>query len=163
MAISARDLNDSELPARTGTTVAHESGLAYQIALADRIAELRNIVATEDAGDTVPRRAEVYLQPPYRSIRRRPAPRLLYTVGPDGLTVLGLTEWDRHQVLSRGWGQLRDGHVVLYWPRNDEELDVCWQVVQRAYEFLSRVSENSMPARKVSPWDLPRFSRTTLQ
>lgn len=164
MAITARDLDRYQLPARVRTKTAEQDGLACRIALADRIAGLPDIHTTEHSGDGLPGRVDVFLQLPSPSIRRQHAAALLCSIDRDGLAVHGLGEWDRHQVLSRGWGHLRGGYVELFWPRDDEELEVCWGVLQRAFQLLSRVSERLPLARTVASWDdLPRFSRTTLQ
>lgn len=79
-----------------------------------------------------------------------------------GIAVHGLNNRDRHQVVSRGWGRLLPDRVILFLPRDDSELDVCWDILQRATFRLAQPSV--LPARRsVSSWDLPSYSRTTLQ
>jgi len=137
--------------------------LGCRLALADRIADLPGISTVEEPGDSIPYRVRVCFQAASVSIRREQPPLPLCTIGPDGIHLHALNEWDRHQVLRGGWGRLERDHVLLFLPRNDEELEVCWAMLQRAYGCLSAVSAVTPMVRVVSPWDLPRVSRTTLQ
>lgn len=77
-----------------------------------------------------------------------------------GIVVQGLDEWDKHQVLRGGWGRLGRGYVLLHLPRDDEELEVCWNLLQRAChnQIDSSLPRSPLPAAR---W--PRFSRTPLQ
>ena len=163
MATPAQDLKHYHLPRRIRAERASDNGFACRLSLADRIASLPNIHSVENATDTLPGRVDVYLQAPSRSIRRQHDAHLLCTIGRDGVQVYGLREWDRHQVLRGGWGRLERDHVLIFLPRNSEELEVCWGMLQRAYQYLSTVSAAAPLVRKTYPWDLPSFSRTTLQ
>ena len=83
--------------------------------------------------------------------------------GSDGIFVHGLTDWDRHQVGLRGWGRLKGHGVLLHLPRDSDELEVCWNLLRRAYESLRADLARLGPTRPVWPYDMPRFSRTALQ
>ena len=89
--------------------------------------------------------------------------RLLCEVSRDGLAVYGLSDSDRHQVLRSGWGRLHRDHVLLHLPRDEYELDTCWQIVEHACFQTAGSAAGPTAGRKASPWDLPRFSRTSLQ
>ena len=163
MAIPERELDHYHLPARIRAGRAPEDGFSCRLALADRIAGLPGVQTVEEGSGTLPCRVEVFLRATARSARREHEAFLLCTIGLDGIGIYGLNEWDRHQVLRGGWGKLHRDHVHMYLPRNYEELEVCWSILQRAYRYLSDVSAQGRPARKALPWDLPRFSRTALQ
>jgi len=163
MATPAQDLKHYHLPRRIRAERASDNGFACRLSLADRIASLPNIHSVEDSTDTLPCRVNVYLQAPSASIRRQHDAHLLCTIGRDGVHVHGLREWDRHQVLRGGWGRLERDHVLFFLPRDSEELEVCWGMLQRAYQYLSTVSAAGPLVRRTDPSDLPRFSRTALQ
>ena len=120
-------------------------------------------MTVEEPAATLPCRVDVFLQGPCTSVRRKPESFLLCTIGREGIAIYNLGEWDRHQVLRGGWGRLHRDHVQMFLPRNNEELEVCWGILQRAYRCLSEVSAQGRAVRRTSPWDLPRFSRTSLQ
>jgi len=163
MATPAYEMEHYHLPARIRANKATADDLGCRLGLADRIAGLPGISTVEELGDTLPCRVRVYFQAPSVSIRRQHPALPLCTIGRDGIVIHGLSEWDRHQVLRGGWGRLEQDHVLIFLPRDDEELEVCWAVLQRAYGCLSKVSAVLPMVRTVSPWDLPRVSRTTLQ
>jgi hypothetical protein len=163
MAAAALKLKHYHLPARIRAKKAHDNSFSCRLALADRIADLAGIETVEDSDDGLPGRVNVYLQAPSTSLRREHAALLLCKIAGDGIEVHGLDEWDRHQVLRGGWGRLQQGHVFMHPPRDYEELEVCWGVIQRAYTFLTDVSARAPLARKVASRALPRFSRTALQ
>lgn len=86
------------------------------------------------------------------------------SVGGDTISVWGLDPVSRHQVLSRGWGKLGRQEVLLFLPRDEEELEICWSILSYAY-LTAAHADSRPPFARMSPWssDLPRFSRTTLQ
>jgi len=163
MATAAHDLKHYHLPARIRANTIHDESLSIRFTLADRIAGMPGIHTVENSVDTLPCRVHVYLQEPVASIRREHPARLLCTIAADSIEIYGLSHWDRHQVLRGGWGRLKRDHVFFYPPRNSEELEVCWGVVQRAYRHLSDISAKGPLVRKSLLWDLPSFSRTALQ
>ena len=163
MAIPALESTHFQLPVRIRSKMASADVLAARLALAERISELPDIVAVEDTGGTVPCPVTVYLRTPRTSIRKQRPQTLFCCIDRDGIGVHGLSDWDRHQVLSRGWGKLSGDSVHLHFPRDTNELVVCWDVLQRAYHSLIQSSAQS-PRKRTVAWagDLPRFSRTTL-
>lgn len=163
MAMAAQDLKHYHLPSRIRARKASTDGFACRLALAERIAALPGIQTVEEATGTLPCRVDVYLQAPSTSIRRQHDAQLLCTIGRDGIEVHGLREWHRHQVLRGGWGKLGRDHVLIFMPRDDEELDVCWAVLQCAHQCLLDISAMGPLVRKALSWELPRFSRTALQ
>ena len=120
--------------------------------------------ALESTPFQLPVRIEMHLQIPAASLReRQPAP-LFCSIHHDGIGVHGLTDRDRYQVLVRGWGRLARDSVFLYMPRDAGELEVCWEILQRAYRSLIQSSaQNSLMRRSAWSDNLQRFSRTTLQ
>jgi hypothetical protein len=81
----------------------------------------------------------------------------------DGIEIFRLDRWTKHQVISRGWGKLTARDVLVFLPRTNRELETVWKIVQRAYDNLFDPSASAIGAQLVSIWDLPKFSRTTLQ
>jgi hypothetical protein len=44
-----------------------------------------------------------------------------------------------HQVLAKGWGEPHpvSGTMMIWGPRNEEELDVVWNLVRASYEYAT--------------------------
>jgi len=163
MATPARELRRYRLPARIRSKMAPDGGISFRLALADRIADLPGIQVVDDYTDTQPCSARIYLECPAVSSRNRPAPVLLGSIRRHKLEIQGLNDWDKYQVLSSGWGKVRRDHVAIYLPRDDGELEVCWRILCRAYQSLSEALARIPRLAGATRWDLPRFSRETLQ
>ncbi|MDH3373268.1 MAG: hypothetical protein OER22_04150 [Gammaproteobacteria bacterium] len=163
MAILAQGVKRYHLPARIRAKKVPENGFSCRLALADRIADLPGIHTVEKSSDTLPHGVDVYLQSPSRSLRKQRDPILLCSIGRDGVAVHGLSEWDKHQVLCGGWGKLERDHVLIFLPKDFEELEVCWGLLHRAYGSLSDASVHTPLARSATVGRLPRFSRMTHQ
>ena len=147
---------------RTEKTFANE--LETRLALIDRIAELPGIETRERRDGATSCQVDLYLR--HNSTRRskeRQSASYFCSLSRDGLKIRGLDLWAQHQVVSRGWGKLSSDEVLVFLPRNRRELDTVWKVVQRAYENLFDPSARVPGAHIVSTWDLPKYSRTTLQ
>jgi hypothetical protein len=151
------------LPTRVRAKRDARNGLAIRLALADRIAALPGIEAVDANPGAVPHSVDVWLRPQSASIRRQPDPVRLCTISQDGVVVYGLGDGDRYRILSRGWGRLRHHSVCVFLPRDDEELEVCWEIVERAYRSMQDASEVVVRPKLAPHRELPRFSRTTLQ
>jgi hypothetical protein len=55
----------------------------------------------------------------------------------DGSLHLTLPAAERQDLIERGWAEPHpraSSTIMVYGPRNDAELDVVWEIVQRAYE-----------------------------
>jgi len=144
------------LPTRIRTKPEQEARPAPHRTLAERIAGLPGIevVRQDDAGLLLD--VAVYVLD-----GKTAEARLLCNLQNHGITVHGLDDWDRHQVVLRGWGRLTRDCVLLFTPRDDGEVDVCWDILKRAGHRLSHSS--AVRTRRVSAWGLPSYSRTTLQ
>jgi hypothetical protein len=125
---------------------------------------LPGIETIERNDDTIPSRVDVYLRHESndRGLKRRPA-RLLCSFNRDCITVSGLDQWGRYQVLLCGWGKLVDDAVSVYLPRDRKELETVWIIVQSAHDRLFGTSEPEAGSLIISTWDWPRSSRTSLQ
>jgi hypothetical protein len=134
-----------------------------RLALADRIAALPGIETVEAQPGAMPHRVEVYLRPTSASIRSFPDRLRLCTISRDELVVYGLGDGDKYRVLSRGWGRLRHHGVRLFLPRDSEELNVCWEILERAYRCLQEASATVRQPKRARFAELPGISRTTLQ
>ena len=164
MATSAAHLQRFRLPVRTRLAAAASGPLPAHLALAERIADLPGIDTIDSSADTLPRVVHVYLLCKGRPRTIRPGRgQLLCAISAEGVILNGLDRVRKHQVLSRGWGRLVEDAVLLFLPRNDEELETCWGILRSAYDSLFDASVASKGTVKVSMWDVPRFSRTTLQ
>jgi hypothetical protein len=162
MAVAAMELSKFSLPTRIRSKKPSLESLSARLELAQRIAELPG-TRTEDHEATLPCGVDVFLQAPQAPLRKRRPDSLLCHVGSEGVRVFGLNAWQRHQVVLRGWGNfLRDG-VLMHLPRDSNELEVCWDVVRRAYDTLFSGMAEATPVCTVWQDDLPRFSRTRLQ
>lgn len=152
------------LPTRIRSQRTAPVGFGTRIDLIDRIADLQATVVTEPEGDDVPHRFEVYVQFDVATLRSdRTSRQLLCTLTQDGIGIRGLDRWARYQVLSRGWGVLDDGGVHIHLPRDADELEIVWQIIEQAYRGLQQPVEGLRKANVVTAWDWPKFSRTSLQ
>ena len=151
------------LPARIRLGKPSENELACRLMLADRIADFPGFKTEDDGSATLPCRVNVFLQVAAPSMHKDTNSELLCTISREGILMCGLSRGDKHQVLSAGWGKLVGENVNIYLPRDEQELEVCWDVLQRAYQELASTSAKPSAARNTSPWEMPRFSRTTLQ
>jgi hypothetical protein len=162
MAAVASEFPRFDLPSRIRKRGACPDSLSACVALAERISDLPGTV-TEDHGTTLPCSIDVYLSMPGGGGRKRKPDLLLCNIGKDGVFLHGLSAWDRHLVALRGWGHLKGQGVLLHLPRDNEELEICWSLLRRAYGLLSDAAAGARPVRAVWQDGLPRFSRTALQ
>jgi len=169
MATPANQLPRFQLPARIRANKTAPDELPTRQALAERIARLPGIEAVDCGDDTLPCQVAMYLHgAAARRTIRASRPQLLCRLGADGIVVHGLDNWAKHQVVMRGWGRLRNDRVLLFLPRDDSELGICWNIVRQAYDSFFNppacFDQNARPGtRNASSRDMPRFSRTTLQ
>lgn len=155
MATPASKLARFQLPIRIRSKREPDDRMTPSLTLAERIAGIPGIEVTAPAPNGTPAEFSIYLNSGSRQM-------LLCSLLDSGISVHGLDNWDRHQVVSRGWGRLVQNRVMLFLPRDDDELDVCWDILKRAKTRLADPS--TTPARnQLSSWDLPSYSRTTLQ
>jgi len=144
-----------QLPTRIRSKKDPDDRLTHGMTLAERF-------ATQPGIEIVSRNAQAETPQFAAYLTSDIGQTLLCSFQRSGIAVHGLNNWDRHQVVSRGWGRLLPDRVLLFLPRDDSELDVCWDILQRASNRLAQPSV--IPARRsVSSWDLPSYSRTTLQ
>jgi len=164
MATTAQNVCRFSLPARIRTGKAYPNEFATKLALIDRIADLPGIETVERNGDTVPSHVDVYLtRHSTIPVRKRLLPPLLCSLNSKGLTIEDLDDWARHKVVTSGWGKLIYNSVLVFLPRDYDELEVCWSIVQRAYGNLFDALAPEPGTQVVSTWEWPKFSRTTLQ
>jgi hypothetical protein len=164
MATSALQLPRFQLPARIR---AHKTGsevLPARQALLDRVAKLPGIETTECTDDTLRLQIVIYLHgATARRTIRNPRPFMLCNLSDDGIAIYGLDNWAKHQVVMRGWGKLINDRVQLFLPRDDDELEICWSILRLAYDLLFDAPASRPATGNRSSWDMPQFSRTTLQ
>ncbi|HNP37203.1 MAG TPA: hypothetical protein PKK10_15240 [Woeseiaceae bacterium] len=152
-----------QLPTRIRTKRTPADSYLVRLTLADRIATLPGIEAVENGSTTLPCSITIHLVTDATASRKQTPPRMLCRLSKDGISVHGLSNRDRHLVLSRGWGSLSADSVLVHLPRDDEELEVCWTILQHAYNSLLNFSDCSRTPEIAAFGELPRFSRTTLQ
>ena len=153
-----------QLPVRIRSRKAPADALALRLALAQRLGELPDLTVIESPDATVPWSIDAHLRVAAVEAGERQLTPPFCSLHEDGIGVRGLSDRDRYQVLARGWGRLTRISVVLYPPRDAGELDVCWEILRRAYGSLVQSSAESSSLRPMARVDnLPRFSRTTLQ
>jgi hypothetical protein len=164
MAERTREPTPFQLPVRIRSRKASTDVPGLRAAVAERLAELPDLVMVEAADATVPRSVDIYLQVPTVSLSPLTPDTLLCRIHPDGIDVHGLSDRDRYRVLASGWGKLAREGVLLHMPRDVAELDVCSDILRHARNSLIQSSAQPSPMRTVA-WagKLPRFSRTTLQ
>lgn len=162
MATAARELSRFILPARARARQVSSDNISLKLALADRIADLPAIETVERDPNGGSRSVDVFVRPASAAARKQHLPVLLCEIGSAGIVVHGLSNPDRHQVLSRGWGRLSRDGVLLFLPRDELELETAWRILLRAHESLSDSSAAAIPVRTAWFDELPGFSRTNL-
>ena len=133
-----------------------------RIALAERIAELPEVTVRERGDDAMGATVDIYLQGQVTRLGKVPPARLFCRIDHESITVFGLDDWEKHQVLAGGWGSLHRRDVRLHMPRNETETDVCWTILRQAYDAF-RITPVP-PGLRLAPrrvW--PTYSRTKLQ
>jgi hypothetical protein len=153
-----------QLPVRIRSRKASADALGLRLALTRRLSELPEVTVIESSDATVPWSMDAHLRLPALGAGEPQTGTPVCSIHEDGIGICGLSDRDRYQVLVRGWGRLTRKSVVLHLPRDVGELDICWQILQRAYRSLIQSSARSSTMRPVPRVDsLPSFSRTTLQ
>ena len=137
----------------------HDAG--RREALAARLAELPHIVLVDRRSAAPAWDVDAFLKrPAARSIRRRTESTLLCRLSADGMIIAGLDLATRCEIVARGCGENVPGGVRMRIPNDDEELDACWAIIQRAHQSLSAGNGTASSSRVPM---LPNFSRTRLQ
>ena len=153
-----------KLPTRIRSRMRNGAENKSRMDLIDRIADLQGIRLAEHDDEAAPRRVNVYLETARCVSRNRHDEiSLLCSLGREGIAVYGLDRWARHQVLARSWGGLNRDSVLVYPPRDSNELEAVWQIVRRAYDNRQSAPEKEDGTQVISTWDVPKFSRTSLQ
>ena len=150
------------LPTRVRSRLAPSTGYAGRSRLAGRIAALPGIQAVEDAREFPASIVGMY-QPQSQASAHTCTPAVPFCrIAANGVSVAGLYDSERHHVLSRGWGRLENRSMLLFLPRDDDEFDVCWYILQHAYQRISNPPASLRPAARPPLPELPEYSRTTL-
>ena len=158
-----RDEPHFEVPPRARDAgLPHDSNQA-RILLAGRIAELPGIRAVDNGPESLPSSVTVFLENEHGPARKRMPPLPLCVISRDGLSVHGLSLCDRQHLATQGWGRLSHERVQVFMPRDEQEVDVCWTILQHAHCSLLNISAKSPGTRHASYRALPSFSRTTHQ
>ena len=150
------------LPARIRTRLVPEPVPRAGRVLAKRLTRLPRTQTTADEPQTHPCTLSIYLRRQDAGDDGQLASVLLCQIGSEGISVEGLSDNERHQVLSRGWGRLEKRRVCLFPPRDDEELEICWSILCRAYHSILSAPVDASTAPRASVIDLPEVSRTSL-
>lgn len=164
MAVNQYKPAQFELPPRIRTRKKSSREQEMRMALADRIADLTGIEILKRRDESIPGQIDVYVRQDStaRSLTNHDA-KLFCSLNSKGIMIRGLDRWAKHQVISRGWGKLIPGDVLVFLPRDDKELHIIWKVLQRAYDNIYDPAAKTSGTNIVSTWDWPQFSRTTLQ
>ena len=150
------------LPVRIRSKRAPDIGYSARFKLTDRISVLPFVQTVEESTDSLPATVHVVLQPDAAAVGKRPSPRRWCSIGRDGITIRGLCDADRYRVISRGWGRLNGNDVQLHLPKDDDELEVCWSIVYRAYSSMIDPPAGSLVEPRPQKRELPEHSRTIL-
>lgn len=131
-----------------------------RIELAERIADFANIVTVDDTSGTCPGGVELFFTPPVGLSRKRPEPRRFCRIDNSGIRIPLISDWDKYQLISRRWGILDQDEVLLFLPRSSHEVNICWTILSRAYDFLTEEGAADRQTRSATMWNLPHYSRS---
>ena len=155
------DENRFCLPARIRTRLVPEPIRPASFDLAERLAGLPFAEAIEGTYASAAA-VSIFLHPTGSQDASHSTSALLCRISSAGISVEGLSDRERHQVLSKGWGRLENRRIRLYTPRDDEELDVCWTILGRAYDSILSAPASASTAPRASVAELPEYSYTCL-
>lgn len=150
------------LPSRIRDMLAPEPVPPASRELAKRFAGLPQAETAADELSSYPGSLRVVLYRHTACGRNGSQSTLLCRIGNDGICVEGLSDEERQHVLSRGWGLLENRCIRLFTPRSDEELEICWTILRRAYDSILAAPVDTKTAPQVSVDNLPEVSRTSL-
>ncbi len=156
------DSDPFALPARIRNRLVPDEGFQARFELADRLAGLPLAETVANGNGALPGTSCVYLRMDNPATHRRLPALLFCRIDCTGISVEGLSDSERHRVLCRGWGKLESRRVKLFMPRDDEELDVCWSILYRAYCSIINSPHASATMPRAIFDDLPEVSRTCL-
>lgn len=162
MSVTARKPDHLVLPIRVRSKLASESGYSARFALAERIADLPYVQIIESAAGASLGATCVYVQRDQRPVRKRSPAFLLCRIDHAGIGLECLSHAERHRVLSRGWGKLEHQRIRLYMPHDEDELEVCWSILYRAYDTIINFPDRVTSAPRAFVDDLPEISYTSL-
>lgn len=149
------------LTTRIRAGIAEFDGCAPLTELANRLAGLPGVRIDEYADEAGKPTVDARIRNEVTRLGEQPPENLVCRFHDDSIVVFGLGTWEKHQVLSGGWGHLRARHVHLHVPRNVSELEVCWSILRQAYDSFSHSPATSRLHRGTVPsW--PRYSRTNI-
>jgi len=163
MATAADQVRRLMLPPRIQAKIAPSDGCLARLALADRIADLPGIVTVDKVIDKNHFSVNVFVQLDSGSPKRQATPIHFCSINHDGLEIFGLVDADKAAIVSNAWGKLETRHVLVFLPRDDAEVEVCWRILSLAYERLTELASGARRTRAISPWARPYFSRSKLQ
>ena len=144
-----------KLPTRIRSLMKLVDGFTPRLLLADRIAAMPGVTVIDNDSDKGPMVVRVMLTRSADSSHTTAGEQPFAEISRDGIVVYGLRSWDKHQVLCRGWGKLRNRGVLLFLPRDERELEICWSILSRAYDHLT--AESAARSRHLVPMaGLPR-------
>lgn len=130
------------LPNRIRTALKPADNFTPRLSLADRIAELPGVAVVESDRDAAPYTVRVMLER-QSNAAAAPVEQIQFAdISREGIVVRGLSSWDKHKALSSGWGKLRERDLLIFLPRDDRELEVCWTIIKRAYDYLVGMSNH---------------------
>jgi len=159
MATAADHVRRLLLPTRIGDGNPPSEGCLPRLALAARIADLPGILTVDKVVDQAQFSVNVFLQPEPGSSRKPLLPVRFCSINNDGIEILGLDDIDKEAIVSNGWGRLQAKRVLVYLPRDKEEVEACWQILTFAYDRLNDIFNVHPRKRSVSPWAVPYFSQ----
>ena len=130
-----------KLPTRIRSTFGTADEFGVRLLLADRIATLPGVTVVDDKCGNGSLFVRILLAPNCIRNSEAAAGLSFAEISRDGILVYGLRSRDKHQVLSRGWGKLQNRNMLIYLPRDQRELEVCWSILNRAFDHLTAETE----------------------
>lgn len=159
MATRAADVFSLRIPPRPLALPVISDSLGAGFWLADKLAELpytQSMTAGCETGVTL-----TLVSP--QSIRRGGANTDFCHVFSDRLLLKGLSASEAAEVESLGWGMNDGDWTMLHMPRNQQEADVCWQVLHLAYQNQVSAVIRQPRVQRADHESLPQFSRSHLR
>ncbi len=127
--------------------------------LTGRIGALPGIAAIRSVLDDGATATDYFVDEAY--VMRHPCngPQHFCRVDMDGISLPQLDPGDRSEIVLKGWAARADDMTVVYLPRDSIEMEIAWQILLQAYQYLATRQPLSDRRRKVMS-DLPKCAST---
>lgn len=127
--------------------------------LAGRIGALPGIAAIRSVLDDGATATDYFVDEAYVLRNACSGPQHFCRIDMGGISLPQLDPVDKTEIVVKGWAVRADDMTVVYLPRDSIEMEIAWQILLQAYQYLATRRPESGKRRKVMP-ELPKCAST---